>query len=299
MCGNIFNIQRFSINDGQGIRTTVFFKGCPLNCQWCHNPESKKISPELLFSGDKCVYCRKCEGSCENGVHLFGEKHTLSREKCTACGSCEAVCPVKCLSIAGKSISADEVIKEVLRDRIFFEESGGGITLSGGEPFYTREFTRECLRLAKEAGLHTAVETCGAVSPEILRETADYVDLYLFDVKGTDEALHKRLTGVDPTPIRENLRLLDKMGKKTVLRCPIVPGLNDGASELRGIADLAESLSCVQAVEIEPYHTLGAPKYARLGREYAIPDVTAPSEETVAEWIRAVASETRVPVRRA
>ena len=299
MTGRVMKIQRFSTEDGPGIRTTVFLKGCPLRCLWCHNPESQSREPELFFDESRCTRCGRCAERCPNGCHTVSlEAHVYRRDLCTTCGKClSPLCDA--LEYSGKEMTPEEVLAEVLKDRDFYESSGGGLTLSGGEPFYSGEFTRECLRLAKAAGLHTVVETCGAVSEGILRETADYVDLYLFDVKGTDRELHKRLTGVDPTVIRENLRLLDGMGKQTVLRCPIVPGLNDGESELFGIAELAESLSSVTAVEIEPYHTLGAPKYARLGREYAIPDVKAPGGETVAEWIRTVSSHTRVPVRRA
>ncbi len=296
MQGQIFNIQRFSINDGQGIRTTVFFKGCPLNCQWCHNPESKKISPELLFSGDKCVYCRKCEGSCENGVHLFEAKHTLSREKCTACGSCEAVCPVKCLSVAGKSISADDVIKEVLRDRIFFEESGGGITLSGGEPFLQYDFLTEILKKAKENSLHTAVETCGFADTEKMLAAAEYIDVFLFDYKLTDSALHKKYTGVGNEKILHNLKALSDKGSKIILRCPVIPSVNDTDEHFKGIARTAEENVGVTGIEIAPYHELGLSKLSRMGKENES-SFTVPSQDTAQKYIEEIKKYTSKTVK--
>ena len=296
MSGNIFNIQRFSINDGQGIRTTVFFKGCPLNCRWCHNPESKKASPELLFSGDKCVYCRKCEEACENGVHIFGEKHSLSREKCTACGKCEAVCPVKCLSVAGKSISSDEVIKEVLRDRIFFEESGGGITLSGGEPFLQYEFLIEILKKAKEKSLHTAVETCGFTDTEKMLRAAEYIDVFLFDYKLTDSALHKEYTGVGNEKILNNLKALSNNGSKIILRCPIIPAVNDTDEHFKGIARTAEENTGVTGIEIAPYHELGLSKLSRMGKENESL-FTVPSSDTALKFVEEIKKYTKKPVK--
>ena len=299
MTGRVLNIQRFSTEDGPGIRTTVFLKGCPLRCLWCHNPESQLGVPQLLYDAERCLHCGRCVSRCPNGCHLLAEgRHHLDRASCAACGSClSPLCDA--LEIQGRDMTADEVLREVLKDWDFYESSGGGLTLSGGEPFASPEFTETLLRMAKREGLHVAVETCGAADPALLRRTAEYVDLYLFDVKATDPTLHQRLTGADPRTLRENLHLLDRLGKVSVLRCPLVPGLNDAESELRGIAELAESLSGVMAIELEPYHTLGVAKYARLGREYTIPDVKVPDGETVDGWLDTVRRYTRVPVRRA
>ncbi len=299
MTGRVLKIQRFSTEDGPGIRTTVFLKGCPLRCLWCHNPESQKGEAELAYDAERCVGCGRCTVRCPNGCHTVADgRHLYDRTSCTACGAClSPLCDA--LELQGREMTADEVLREVLKDLDFYQSSGGGLTISGGEPFASPEFAEELLKKAKASGLHVAVETCGATDPALLEHTAEYVDLYLFDVKATDPALHKRLTGADPRAIRDNLRLLDRLGKRIILRCPLVPGLNDAESELIGIAELAESLTSVTAIELEPYHTLGVAKYARLGREYAIPDVKTPDAETVDRWIETVKGHTRIPVRRA
>lgn len=296
MNGNIFNIQRFSINDGQGIRTTVFFKGCPLRCKWCHNPESQKNSPELLFSGDKCILCKKCEALCENGVHLFSENHTVLRENCAFCGKCAEVCPVKCLDTAGKTVSSDDVIKEVLRDRIFFEESGGGVTLSGGEPFMQYGFMLEILKKAKENSLHTAVETCGFTDREKILEAAEYIDVFLFDYKLTDSALHKEYTGVGNEIILGNLRAICEKGSKVVLRCPVIPGVNDTEEHFKGIALTADSSENITGIEIAPYHELGISKLMRLGRDNENL-FTVPEKETALCYIEEIKKYTKKSVK--
>ncbi|MBQ6899145.1 MAG: glycyl-radical enzyme activating protein [Clostridia bacterium] len=296
MQGQIFNIQRFSINDGQGIRTAVFFKGCPLRCLWCHNPESQKFSPELLFSGDKCIYCKKCGAVCENGVHSFGDTHSLSREKCIACGKCIEVCPVKCLSIAGNTVSADEVIKEVLRDKIFFDESGGGITLTGGEPFLQYDFMLEILKKAKESALNTAVETCGFTDTEKILSAAEYIDVFLFDYKLTSSALHKKYTGVGNEKILENLKALNDNGSKIVLRCPVIPSVNDTEEHFKGIGETAEALENITGIEVAPYHELGLSKLTRLGRENENP-FTVPDKAAAGAYIDEIQQYTSKPVR--
>lgn len=296
MQGRIFNIQRFSINDGQGIRTTVFFKGCPLRCQWCHNPESQKTAPELLFSGDKCIYCKKCEDVCEYGVHIFGEKHRLSREKCVACGKCVNSCAVKCLDIAGKNVTADDVIKEVLGDKIFFDESGGGITLSGGEPFMQFEFMLELLKKAKENSIHTCVETCGFTDENKLLAASDFIDVFLFDYKLTDSVLHKEYTGVGNEKILNNLHFLNENGNKIILRCPIIPGVNDTDEHFRGIGKLARELNNVIGVEIAPYHELGISKSERLGENITL--FTVPEKEEASVYIDKIKQYTNKNVKR-
>ena len=297
MKGQIFNIQRFSVNDGRGIRTTVFFKGCPLSCRWCHNPESQKISPELLFSGDKCILCRKCEAVCKSLVHSFGEKHSADRKACKLCGECVSVCPVNALDIAGEEKSADEIIKTVLRDRIFFEESGGGITLSGGEPFLQYDFMLEILKKAKENSLDTAVETCGFTEREKILQAAELIDTFLFDYKLTDSTLHKKYTGVGNEKILGNLRALGENNSKIVLRCPIIPGVNDNTEHFKGIGETAEEIRSITGVEIAPYHELGLSKLRRLGREdenlFLVPE-----KNTAELYIREIQKYTRKPVKR-
>ncbi len=296
MQGHIFNIQRFSINDGQGIRTAVFFKGCPLRCLWCHNPESQKISPELLFSGDKCIYCKKCGSVCENGVHSFGDTHSLSREKCISCGKCIEICPVKCLSTAGKTVTADEVIKEVLRDKIFFDESGGGITLTGGEPFMQYDFMLEILRKAKEKKLNTAVETCGFTDRKKMLSAAEYIDVFLFDYKLTSSALHKKYTGVGNEKILENLKALNDNGSKIVLRCPVIPSVNDTEEHFKGIGETAEALENITGIEVAPYHELGLSKLMRMGKKNENP-FTVPSAEDAQGYIEEIKKYTPKAVK--
>ncbi|MBE6716361.1 MAG: glycyl-radical enzyme activating protein [Ruminococcaceae bacterium] len=297
MLGNIFDIQKFCINDGPGIRTTVFFKGCPLRCEWCHNPESNRIKPELLFMAEKCIGCEECAAVCESFVHIFDEEHIVLRDKCVSCKKCETVCPVKALEIAGKSVSADEIIKIIMSDKEFYEDSGGGLTISGGEPFMQYGFMLEILKKAKENGLHTCVETCGYTDEEKLLEAAEYIDIFLFDYKLTEADLHKKYTGVDNTKILENLKALDENGSKIILRCPIIPSVNDNEGHFRGIAATADSLRNVIGIEIAPYHELGISKSERLGQENII-SFRPPEKEEFDSYIACVKKYTSVPVKK-
>ncbi len=295
--GKIFNIQRFCINDGPGIRTTVFFKGCPLRCRWCHNPESNISASELLFNDRKCIFCRKCADVCENGVHGFLSEHSISREKCISCGKCVIVCPANALEIAGKNKTCDEVIAEVLRDKAFYEDSGGGLTLSGGEPFMQYEFMLEILKKAKESLLHTCIETCGYTDREKILEAAKYTDIFLFDWKITDSVLHNKYTGVGNEKILDNLKALDKNGSKIILRCPIIPAVNDTEEHFKGIAQLANSLQNVIGIEISPYHELGLSKLSRMGRE-AENQFAVPKKEDTQSYIEAVKKYTYKSVKK-
>ncbi len=294
--GRIFNIQKFCINDGPGIRTTVFFKGCPLHCRWCHNPESQSFSESLLFFADKCISCRKCSEVCVNGVHSFSDGHGLLRENCIFCGKCEAVCPADALEIAGKRVTVDEVIGAVTADKEFYEDSGGGLTVSGGEPFSQYEFLIELLKKAKENNLHVCVETCGAADRERLLCAARYVDIFLFDYKLYDSRLHKEYTGAGNERILENLKMLDDIGSKVILRCPVIPGVNDTPEHFRAIGEAAESLSCVIGVEVSPYHELGISKGAALGKNAVLFPV--PDKKQVAEYIASIKKYTSKSVKR-
>lgn len=299
MNGNILNIQRFCTGDGPGIRTTVFLKGCPLHCIWCHNPESQRSKRELLYDGSKCANCLRCVGRCANHCHTSAEgKHFFDRTGCLSCGAClSPLC--EALELSGREMSADKVLSEVLKDRIFYDNSGGGLTLSGGEPLYQAEFCTELLRRAKEHGLHTALETCGLADTEALLRTAEYVDLYLFDYKETDPVRHKEFTGADNTLILNHLRCIDAFGKEIDLRCPIIPGINDREDHFRAIAELASSLAHVVEIALEPYHSFGAGKYARLGRDYSLSGTAAPDDEAVHRWIAEIQAHTAVRVIKA
>ena len=299
MSGNILNVQRFCTHDGPGIRTTVFLKGCPLHCTWCHNPESRARHAEILYNEERCVNCLRCVTACPNGQHGAREgKHHFDRAGCVACGKC--VSPLcGALELFGKSATAEEILEEVLRDKPFYDNSGGGLTLSGGEPLYQPEFCLELLQKAKENGLHVCMETCGLTTPEILEKVAPLVDIFLFDYKETDPERHKAYTGADNSLILQNLRRLNALGKQIVLRCPIIPTLNDREEHFAGIGKLAEELSCVSEVCVEPYHAYGSSKYKRLGKEYALPQVQAPEDGTVTAWINAISHYTQKPVHKA
>lgn len=276
MQGYIFNIQRFCVNDGPGIRTTVFLKGCPLSCVWCHNPESQNYKPEMLFYKEKCTGCGRCKGVTVSDI--------------------EFVCYNGAKEICGKSVDSDYVISEVLKDKIFYDTSGGGMTLSGGEPLSQPVFALELLQKAKENGIHTAIETCGFVKSEIVREAAEFCDLFLFDYKETDPILHKEYTGQDNSLILDNLGLLNTLGKKAVLRCPIIPGFNDKDEHFLGIAETANQYDCIVHIEIEPYHSLGVGKYDALGRKSL---TIAPPETSVSDvWLETIRSKTKKEVKK-
>lgn len=296
----VFNIQKFCVNDGPGIRTTVFLKGCMLRCKWCHNPESKSPHPQIMLYRSKCIGCGDCVEACQAGLHSFAEdgKHNILRDSCTLCGRCVEAC-TGALEICGKDMTADEIIEQVMADEAFYKNSGGGMTLSGGDPLYCPGFTAELLRKAKEKGLHTCVETSGYAKPDDIRQIAQYTDLFLWDVKETDEKRHIEYTGVSNRPILDNLSLLESVGAKVVLRCPIIPTYNDRQEHLYAIGELAQRLSCVQRVEVEPYHPLGASKSEGIGVEYEIADIGFPDDQTVKEWIAAISSRTNKKVCKA
>lgn len=293
----IFNIQRFSVNDGPGIRTNVFFKGCPLNCLWCHNPESKSTKPDLGFIASKCIGCGHCLTQCPGHCHTMENgEHVIDRSKCLACRACERFC-AGALEIMGREMTVDEVLGEVMKDEIFYKTSNGGMTVSGGEPMIQFPFITELLRAAKEKGLTCCMETCGFVAWARFEEIMPYVDLFLYDIKETDPVRHREYTGADNALILENLRKLDGAGAKTVLRCPVIPGLNDRVDHFAAVAHLADSLKNVQGIDVEPYHPLGKTKCENLGRDYPLADLSFPDKAQIQAWIGEIAAQTRVPVR--
>lgn len=294
--GRILNIQRFCTDDGDGIRTTVFFKGCPLRCLWCHNPESQKAQPQIAFDEAKCLRCGKCAMLCPRGCQVIGEKREFNREDCTACGKC--ISPTcEALELFGREITAEEITQTVLRDKDFYEASGGGLTLSGGEPLMQVDFALEILKMAKAQGINTAVETCGYADKAALEKIAPYVDTFLYDIKETDSERHKNFTGVPNEKILENLKYLSKIGKDIVLRCPIIPELNDSDIHLRAIGELA-NLEGVRRVEVEPYHSFGEGKYARLDMPYSLGGKKPPDGATVEEYVKKIAGNCKKPVVR-
>ncbi|NLF93248.1 MAG: glycyl-radical enzyme activating protein [Oligosphaeraceae bacterium] len=300
MHGLIFAIEKFAVHDGPGIRTVVFFKGCPLHCLWCHNPESQSCQPEILFSPEKCIGCGWCLQACPESCHLRGAngEHRFERTHCRQCGLCTRDCYAGALEVAGQQYTVAEVIAAVMQDKVFYDHSGGGITLSGGEPMAQFPFALALLQTARKQGLHTCLETCGQAPYRHFRQLLPLVDLFLYDYKATDPGLHRELTGVNNEQILTNLRQLDRDGAKIILRCPLVPGINDDPGHLAGIASIANSLRHIQQIDLEPYHPLGSGKCQRLGREYplALSDFTP--EERISGWLNTVQSQTAVPVQR-
>ena len=283
--GTIFDIQRFSLHDGPGIRTTVFLKGCPLDCLWCHNPEGKLSTPQLMFDPHKCQLCSACVDSCENGVHEISEnKHFINFESCNLSGACTKACPNTALSIVGNNFTVEEIIDIVMRDLSYYKNSGGGLTISGGEPMAQFEFTISLLKSAKKAGLHTVIETCGQAPQKRFAEIAEYVDLFLFDYKITDPQKHKKFTGVANTSIISNLEALLRQNANVILRCPIIPSLNNDENNFEGIADFCRNHPELKGVELMSYHRMGLDKTKKLGNNLKLFDTQIPTAEEKIEW---------------
>jgi len=299
--GLVFDIQRFSLYDGPGIRTTVFLKGCPLHCPWCHNPESVAPRRELLFSPAQCVHCGACVAVCPTDAHYFTPTgtpvggHLLDRDACVICGACAQVCPSKALEICGRERTVDDVMAVVLRDLGYYKDSGGGLTLSGGEPLLQPAFTLALLTAAKTAGLHTAVETSGFTAWHHLEAIRPVTDLFLFDIKETDPSLHAAVIGVPLKPILDNLRWLASAGARIVLRLPIIPGYNDRPDHIEAVVRLAHSLPTLAGVDLLPYHRLGRGKRALLGQDGN--EVSHPPEPAQVQAWKAHFASAGLPVR--
>ncbi|MBQ6893212.1 MAG: glycyl-radical enzyme activating protein [Clostridia bacterium] len=265
--GKIFDIQRFCLHDGPGIRTTVFLKGCPLKCAWCHNPESWKKDADLFYHASACICCAECVAVCKSGAHSISDgMHLFDRAKCVNCFACAAACPTGALETVGQEMTVEEVIKTVLRDLPFYKEEGG-MTVSGGEPFGQSEFLIKLLSTAKREGLHTCVETSGASHIDNMIAAKEYTDIFLYDLKMMPGEKHKRYIGIDGTALHDNLKQLDKSGARIILRCPIIPNVNDNSEHFSYIACLANSLENLLEVHIQPYHTTGIPKAIDIGKK--------------------------------
>ena len=281
--GIIFNIQKFCLHDGDGIRTCVFLKGCPLRCIWCHNPESLDKAPSLSFDKQKCSLCGRCLEVCSAREIINGSMQ-LEREKCVGCSKCTEICLNDANEIIGKEMTATEVLNEVLKDKIFYDASGGGLTVTGGEPSYQADFTLELLGLAKEAGVSLAMETCGAGSREFYKKSADLGTTFLFDLKCIDPERHRKLTGADNAHIISNLRYLMDRGADIIIRLPMIPDCNDSDEDIALLSSfLAEHKSCYRYAEIMPYHSLGKGKGEKTGITSSYVRENA-SETEISRW---------------
>lgn len=282
--GIISAVKRFEIHDGPGVRTTLFLKGCPLECRWCHNPEGIRLKPEVLYTQKNCIGCGECARIC--GCHEMGpEGHRFERSGCVGCGRCEEICLGEALRFYGREVSPEEILPELLEDRAFFGPLGG-VTLSGGEPLLQPEFTAELLRLLKQEGIHTAVDTCGYGDAAALEQVIPYADLFLYDIKAIDEEAHIRGTGRSNKKILENLRLLDERGCAIEVRYPLIPGYND--REAKAIGAFLSGLRHPVVVKVLPYHNYAGSKYD--GLERRMEEIEKPSEALVEDTLRILAS---------
>lgn len=285
----IFDVQRFCVYDGPGVRTTVFFKGCNMRCAWCHNPESFSTGPQLLFRREKCVSCGACT-VCPNGAHILEEGgHRFLRENCTGCGLCAEKCPNGALELSGRAMTVEAVMEIIDRDAKYYKSSGGGVTFSGGEASLHRELLLALLRACRERGYHTALETNGLIAGEYLEELLSLTDLFLFDCKHTDPKAHQKWTGAPLAPVLATLERLEQAGANVILRCPIIPGVNDTKEHFAGIRALKERFSCVQRAEIMAYHDIGKTKWDALDIPYTLADLKTVSPEQKRLWEAEVA----------
>lgn len=288
--GIIFNIQRFSLHDGPGIRTTVFFKGCPLSCPWCQNPEGIKRDKVLFKHPDRCISCRFCVEHCpEKAVQLTDNGPFIDRKRCSLCMLCAANCPTETLEEAGREINVVELVNEIIKDRIVFEESGGGATFSGGEPLMQPDFLIETLETLKHEGIHTAIETSGFANWSGLRDTMPYTDLYIYDLKIADARKSKKYLGVDMKPILENLHNLIANEAEILVRMPVIPTVNDDAASLNQVAAVLKREG-INSLELIPYHKLGSAKYINLDLDYKMSGINIPGPEAL-EHIRTFLAE--------
>lgn len=284
--GTIFDIRRFSVHDGPGLRTTVFFKGCPLRCYWCHNPESQHRRRELLYWPERCLQCQSCVAACaQHAIQWDGVRPVTDPTRCTLSGACVQVCYAESRQIAGRNMTVAEVMSELECDISFYDSSGGGVTFSGGEPLLQPGFLLELLKACRFSEIHTALDTSGFATWETLERIRSFVDLFLYDIKLMDPLRHRKYTLVFNTRILENLRRLTKLGHHVTVRVPVIPGINDDLENLRATAAFTADLG-LGRVDLLPYHAAAMSKYERLHRSYRLPGLQTPSDARMAEIAR-------------
>jgi pyruvate formate lyase activating enzyme len=277
----VFNIMRFALHDGPGIRTTVFLKGCPLSCWWCHNPESLRPAPEIVYFPERCRLCGDCIPACPAGAIELRGRTLLRSQACRSCGACVEACLAGARELAGRRMTVSEVLREVERDAVFFDESGGGVTLSGGEPLAQPWFAEPLLAGCRERRIHTTLDTCGFAPRSDFLRVAARADLVLFDLKLTDPDRHLKYTGVSNQVILENLEALSRTGRALVVRVPVIPGVNDDDEEVERLAGLLSDRG-IRRVDLLPYHRIGADKYRRFGLSYRMAELEPPSPACMA-----------------
>ncbi len=281
--GVVFDAKRYAIHDGPGIRTTIFLKGCPLDCPWCHNPEGKRPQPELMWWSTRCLGCNSCVKACPWEALTLEDNLTVDQERCDLCGACAEACTAEALEVVGHEATVEEIMKEIRKDVVFYDESGGGVTFSGGEPTMQAGFLRDLLKACKEEGYHTAVDTSGHVDPVNLSILSDDVDLFLYDIKAMDEETHKEHTGASNRLILENLRRLVDAGKSVIVRMPLIPGVNDDEENARKTGEFVSSLGNIKQICVLPYHKGGAEKLGRLMQAGPPFEAEPPKDEKIGE----------------
>lgn len=281
--GTVFDIQRFSLHDGSGIRTIVFLKGCPLSCQWCSNPESQGSGPVVMYKQAECIHCGRCVAACRLNAISFEHKTFIDRNICTGCGECVNACPTGALVLKGKTMTVQQVVKELKKDATTYRRSGGGVTLSGGEPLVQHEFASELLKACKAQGWDTAIETTGCGSETAIEQVIPYVDTVLLDIKHMDPDKHKKYTGISNEQILRNAQLISRISN-TVVRVPVVPGFNYSEGEIEAIAEFVKTLRGVRSIHLLPYHTFGENKYSLLGRNYELDGIKPIKPEEMEQY---------------
>ena len=285
--GTIFDIVKFSTHDGPGIRTAVFLKGCPLQCWWCHNPEGQLHRTQLVYRPDRCIRCFGCVKACPNrAIKIVDAIPATLRDECKLSGECVRVCQTKAREMAGRVAKAAEVMAEIEKDTVFYDESNGGVTFSGGEPLMQPLFLLNLLQLCHEKGIRTAVETCGFATSETLLNISTHVNLFLYDVKVMDDDVHRKFTGSSNELILRNLRKLAEVHSGIVVRLPLIPGINDDDANLCRLGEFVSSLRNVREIDVLPYHELGVEKYMRLGMVNRMPKVEVPSASSLDEIVK-------------